>query len=87
MQEQVIPLRCVRGALRGATILVDRLGMMAGALEQVCTSRGQPVVGREAWIRASSSRAARPASGPLTIARAIARLRLTIGLSWNRSTS
>ena len=51
MQEQVIPLRCVRGALRGATILVDRLDMMAGALEQVCTSRSQPVVRREAWIQ------------------------------------
>ena len=50
MQEQVIPLRCVRRALRGATILVDRLRMTAGSLEQVCTSRGQPMVGREAWI-------------------------------------
>jgi hypothetical protein len=49
-QEQVIPLRGVRGALRGATILVDRLRMTTGSLEQVCTRRSQPMVGREARI-------------------------------------
>ena len=71
--------------LGGGAVLGDRAADIAGHLQQVGARRVQAMVVLQALVELASR--ASPASGPSTIAAAIARFSATIGLPVIRSSS